>query len=124
MGRLAGVAKLMLAGFYRNTCPQSAFVEIAFVEIAMLVCEQALGKFIPFRYRSRDRSLCRPVMRRHTRPQPLRDDAGVEETMLRHRAIEMPDRCLQNGPTLRRFLIEPANVRDNRFRTSLRLRHW
>jgi hypothetical protein len=102
-----------------NICPQSpnsAFVQIAFVEIAMLVCEQALGKFIPFRYRGRDRSFYRPVMRRHTQPQPLRDDAGVEETMLRHRAIEMPYRGLQKGATLRRFLIEPANVRNDRLR--------
>jgi hypothetical protein len=38
--------------------------------------------------------------------------------MLRHRAIEMPDRGLQKGATLRRFLTELANVRDDRFRTS------
>lgn len=55
-------------------------------------------------------------MRRHVQPQPLRDYAGVDETMLRHRAIEMPDRGLQKGATLRRFLIEPANVRDDRLR--------
>ena len=33
-------------------------------------------------------------------------------------AIEMPDRGLQKGATLRRFLIEPANIPDDRFRTS------
>ena len=86
-----------------NTCPQfpdCAFVQIPFVEIAVFVSEQALRTFIPFRYRGRDRSLCRPVMHRHTHPQPLRDDAGVEETMPRHRAIEMADRSLQKGAAL------------------------
>ena len=33
-------------------------------------------------------------------------------------AIEIPDRGLQKGATLRRFLIEPANIPDDRFRTS------
>jgi hypothetical protein len=56
------------------------------------------------------------VVRRDAQPQPLRGDASVEETMLRHRAIEMPDRGLQKGATSRRFLIEPANVRDDRLR--------
>src|SRR4249919_2860588 len=55
-------------------------------------------------------------MHRHTHPQPLRDYADVEETMPRHRAIEMPDRSLQKGATMRRFLIEPTNVRDDRLR--------
>jgi hypothetical protein len=43
--------------------------------------------------------------------------------MLRHRAIKMPYRDLK-GATLPRFLIEPANVRDYRFRTSCWLWHW
>jgi hypothetical protein len=55
-------------------------------------------------------------MRRHIQPQPLRDNTSIEETMLRHRAIEMADRSLQKSATLRRFLIEPANVRDDRLR--------